>query len=158
VEDRGLAHFAGTILVGTASRTGGTSRHVNPRKGSAKSKTVSAARPAAAPAPSAPAPAPARAAASSNPGSEAAGLLHEAQDALRQAAAAIARLADAMPPKFLAAAEMLRDCKGMVVVTGIGKAGLIGAKVSATLASTGTRSLFLHPGEAVHGDLGRIYH
>ncbi len=45
---------------------------------------------------------------------------------------------------------------GSVIVTGIGKAGLIGAKISATLASTGTRSIFLHPAEAVHGDLGRI--
>jgi len=85
-------------------------------------------------------------------------LLDAARDALRQGAGAIAKLAEAMPPKFLAAAEMLRDCKGMVVVTGIGKAGLIAAKVSATLASTGTRSLFVHPGEAVHGDLGRIWH
>jgi len=127
---------------------------VNPRKDSAKSRNASAARPTAAPAPSAPARAPVPA----HPGSEGGELLRDAQDALRQCGTAISKLAEAMPPKFLAAAELLRDCKGMVVVTGIGKAGLIGAKVSATLASTGTRSLFLHPGEAVHGDLGRIYH
>jgi arabinose-5-phosphate isomerase len=113
---------------------------VSPRKGSAKSRTATAAaKPAHAPAASG-------------------DLLRDAQDAVRQAAAAIGRLADALPPKFLAAAEMLRDCKGMVVVTGMGKAGLIGEKVSATLASTGTRSMFLHPADAVHGDLGRIYH
>jgi DNA-binding MurR/RpiR family transcriptional regulator len=100
----------------------------------------------------------ARAPAPPNPGSEGGELLSDAQDALRQAAAAIGRLADALPAKFLTAAEMLRDCKGMVVVTGMGKAGLIGEKVSATLASTGTRSMFLHPADAVHGDLGRIYH
>src|SRR5262249_56140231 len=92
--------------------------------------------------------APALAPAPAHPGTGGAALLREAQDALKQAAAAIAKLAETMPPRFLAAAEMLRDCKGMVVVTGIGKAGLIGQKVSATLASTGTRSLFLHPGAA----------
>jgi arabinose-5-phosphate isomerase len=85
-------------------------------------------------------------------------LLAAARDALSQGARAIAALADQLPKSFLAAAELLRDCKGMVVVTGIGKAGLIGAKVSATLAATGRRSLFVHPSEAVHGDLGRIYH
>jgi arabinose-5-phosphate isomerase len=51
---------------------------------------------------------------------------------------------------------MLLACEGLVVVTGIGKAGLVGQKISATLASTGTPSVFLHPTEAVHGDLGRL--
>jgi arabinose-5-phosphate isomerase len=87
-------------------------------------------------------------------------LLRAARDALQQEASAIRLLADQVlgptGPKFLAAAELLRSCRGMVVVTGMGKAGLIGAKVSATLASTGTRSHFLHPAEAAHGDLGRI--
>jgi arabinose-5-phosphate isomerase len=59
-------------------------------------------------------------------------------------------------PPFLRACEMLLNCSGRVVVTGMGKAGLVGQKISATLASTGTPSLFLHPGEALHGDLGRI--
>ena len=54
------------------------------------------------------------------------------------------------------AAQMIYDCKGSVIVTGIGKAGIIGRKISATLASTGTPSHFLHPAEAVHGDLGRL--
>ncbi|MCH2100580.1 MAG: KpsF/GutQ family sugar-phosphate isomerase [Planctomycetes bacterium] len=57
---------------------------------------------------------------------------------------------------FLKACEMLLACSGRAVVTGMGKAGLIGQKLSATLASTGTPSLFLHPGEALHGDLGRV--
>jgi len=52
--------------------------------------------------------------------------------------------------------ELLLRCEGQVVVTGMGKAGLIGQKISATLASTGTPSFFLHPAEALHGDLGRI--
>lgn len=83
-------------------------------------------------------------------------LLRAARDVLQQEAAAITRLAAQLGPTFLAAAELLRNCRGMVVVTGMGKAGLIGAKLSATLASTGTRSLFVHPAEAAHGDLGRI--
>ena len=83
-------------------------------------------------------------------------LLRAARDALQQAAGAISRLADQLNSQFLAAAELLRGCRGMVVVTGMGKAGLIGAKVSATLASTGTRSIFVHPAEAAHGDLGRV--
>jgi arabinose-5-phosphate isomerase len=57
---------------------------------------------------------------------------------------------------FARAARMIYECAGSVIVTGIGKAGIIGRKISATLASTGTPSHFLHPAEAVHGDLGRL--
>ena len=57
---------------------------------------------------------------------------------------------------FAAVAEMIYNCTGSVIVSGIGKAGIIGRKISATLASTGTPSHFLHPAEAVHGDLGRL--
>ena len=57
---------------------------------------------------------------------------------------------------FEAAVGLIYDCGGSVIVTGIGKAGIIGNKISATLASTGTPSHFLHPAEAIHGDLGRI--
>jgi arabinose-5-phosphate isomerase len=57
---------------------------------------------------------------------------------------------------FLEACRLLMQCRGRVVVTGMGKAGLVGQKISATLASTGTPSLFLHPAEALHGDLGRL--
>jgi arabinose-5-phosphate isomerase len=83
-------------------------------------------------------------------------LLRTARDVLQQEARAIAGLAEQLGPPFLAAAEMVRSCRGMVVVTGMGKAGLVGAKLSATFASTGTRSHFLHPAEAAHGDLGRL--
>ncbi len=83
-------------------------------------------------------------------------LLRAARDVLEQEARAILRLAEQLGPAFLQAAELLRACRGMVVVTGMGKAGLVGAKLSATLASTGTRSHFLHPAEAAHGDLGRL--
>ena len=55
-----------------------------------------------------------------------------------------------------AAIKLILACKGRVVLTGMGKAGIVGQKISATLASTGTPSYFLHPAEAVHGDLGRI--
>lgn len=57
---------------------------------------------------------------------------------------------------FKAVVQAFLDCAGSVIVTGMGKAGIVGNKISATLASTGTASHFLHPAEAVHGDLGRI--
>jgi len=57
---------------------------------------------------------------------------------------------------FVRACEMIYGCSGSAIVSGIGKAGIIGQKISATLASTGTPSHFLHPAEAVHGDLGRL--
>lgn len=58
--------------------------------------------------------------------------------------------------EFCRAVELICDCQGSVIVSGMGKAGLVGQKIVATLASTGTPSHFLHPGEAIHGDLGRI--
>src|SRR5437764_14876280 len=57
---------------------------------------------------------------------------------------------------FEKAVEILFACKGRVVVSGMGKSGLIGRKISATLSSTGTPSFFLHPAEALHGDLGLL--
>jgi len=69
---------------------------------------------------------------------------------------AIASMTPIVNGRFVRAAEMLYTCTGSCIVSGIGKAGLIGRKISATLASTGTPSHFLHPAEAVHGDLGRL--
>jgi arabinose-5-phosphate isomerase len=69
---------------------------------------------------------------------------------------AIRGLVPLLDAKFARAVEMLHGCRGQVVVTGVGKSGLIGQKVSATLASTGTSSIFLHATEAMHGDLGRV--
>ncbi len=66
----------------------------------------------------------------------------------------MARVAAGLDAEFCKAADLLCECRGSVVVTGMGKAGLIGRKVAATLSSTGTRSHFLHPAEAAHGDLG----
>src|ERR1700694_112627 len=57
---------------------------------------------------------------------------------------------------FERAVDVLFACKGRVVIAGMGKSGLIGQKISATLSSTGTPSFFLHPAEALHGDLGRL--
>ena len=73
---------------------------------------------------------------------------------LQAEARAIEAIADQLDQSFCRAVELLADCRGNVIITGIGKAGLIGRKISATLASTGTPSHFLHAAEAVHGDLG----
>ncbi len=69
---------------------------------------------------------------------------------------AVAKLAGKITPDFDKVVKLLASLKGRVVVTGMGKPGFIAQKVSATMASTGTPSLYLHPGEALHGDLGRI--
>jgi len=78
---------------------------------------------------------------------------------LRTEAAAILGLADRMnaaPEPFEHAVQLLYDCRGRVIVTGMGKSGLICRKISATLSSTGSAAWFLHPAEAIHGDLGAI--
>ncbi|MFK7767063.1 MAG: SIS domain-containing protein [Mariniblastus sp.] len=82
--------------------------------------------------------------------------LRLATDVVRAESAALEKLAANLPDDFCLATELLVRCKGCVIVTGVGKAGWIGQKVSASLASTGTRSHFLHPAEAIHGDLGRV--
>ena len=69
---------------------------------------------------------------------------------------AVARLADYLDEHFTRACQMIIQCRGRVVVTGMGKSGHIGNKIAATLASTGTPAFFVHPGEASHGDMGMI--
>jgi len=66
-------------------------------------------------------------------------------------------LADRLGEEFCHAAALIGAARGSVIVSGMGKAGLIGQKIAATFASTGTRSHFLHPSEAIHGDLGRVH-
>ena len=78
------------------------------------------------------------------------------REILRQERDALSTLVDLLDESFSLAVETLLHCSGNVIVTGMGKAGLVGRKISATLSSTGTRSFFLHPGEAAHGDLGMI--
>ena len=82
--------------------------------------------------------------------------LREARRIIRQEADALVQLVDSLDPSFCDAVRAIRAATGCVIVTGIGKAGLIGQKIVATLASTGTRAHFLHPTEARHGDLGCI--
>jgi arabinose-5-phosphate isomerase len=82
--------------------------------------------------------------------------LARAAEVLRLEARTIAGLEAQLDESFSQAVDMLLACEGLVVVTGVGKAGLVGQKISATLASTGTPSVFLHPTEAMHGDLGRL--
>ncbi len=83
--------------------------------------------------------------------------LNEVQRVLREEAEALLAAAERLQREPIAkAVELLKSCKGRVVVTGMGKSGDIGRKCASTLASTGTPALFLHPAEGVHGDLGMI--
>jgi arabinose-5-phosphate isomerase len=82
--------------------------------------------------------------------------LETARRVLRIEAEALKELQARLDEKFERAVETLLACKGRVVVTGMGKSGLIGRKIAATFSSTGTPSLFLHPAEALHGDLGML--
>ncbi len=75
---------------------------------------------------------------------------------LETEAAAILALIDRLDDRFDCAVQLLRQCKGRVILTGMGKSGIICHKIAATLTSTGTPALFLHPAEAIHGDLGVI--
>ena len=79
-----------------------------------------------------------------------------AERVLRMEAEAILGLIPKIDERFERAVELLRGCGGRVIVTGMGKSGLIGRKIAATLASTGTPAHFLHPAEGVHGDLGMV--
>src|SRR3954449_7161891 len=79
-----------------------------------------------------------------------------ARKVLETEAAAILALVDRLDQRFDNAVQLLRRCKGRVILTGMGKSGIIRRKIAATLTSTGTASFFLHPAEAIHGDLGVI--
>lgn len=82
--------------------------------------------------------------------------IRQAREVLEIEVQAISALMDRLDENFGRAVALILECQGRVVVTGIGKSGSIGRKISATLASTGTPSLFLHPAEGVHGDLGMV--
>ena len=77
-------------------------------------------------------------------------------DTINAEAAAVQHLVEQLTDDFEKAVQAILTCKGKVIVTGMGKSGLIGKKIAATLASTGTPAFFMHPGEAYHGDLGMI--
>jgi arabinose-5-phosphate isomerase len=83
-------------------------------------------------------------------------ILEEAKDVLQQEAKGIERIIPTLDQNFVNAVHLIMESKGRVIVTGMGKSGHIARKVSATLSSTGTPSIFLHPAEAIHGDLGMV--
>ncbi len=83
-------------------------------------------------------------------------LIKIAQETLRSEADALNSAAARLDKNFLDAVELILHTKGKLIITGVGKSGLVGAKMAATFASTGTSSFFLHPTEALHGDLGMI--
>lgn len=83
-------------------------------------------------------------------------ILEAGKEAIRIEAESVVKACDTLDADFVEAVQLMLECKGRVVVTGMGKSGLIGKKIAATLASTGTPSLFLHPAEGVHGDLGML--
>ena len=83
-------------------------------------------------------------------------IIEKAVECLRCEAKAIEALIPRLGEDFVRAVEAIRDCKGKIVVTGVGKSGHIGSKIAATLASTGTPAFFLNPLDAFHGDLGML--
>src|SRR3989304_4093729 len=83
-------------------------------------------------------------------------ILERARDVLNIEAQGIHALIDRLDESFVRAVDLLYGCQGKVVVTGMGKSGLICRKIAATLSSTGTPSLFLHSAEGIHGDLGML--
>ena len=83
-------------------------------------------------------------------------IIQRATECLEQEAAAVRSLIARLDDAFVRAVEAIHDCKGKVVVTGVGKSGHIGSKIAATLASTGTPAFFLNPLDAYHGDLGML--
>jgi arabinose-5-phosphate isomerase len=82
--------------------------------------------------------------------------IERAREIVEREAMAVRQVAERLGAPFLRALDMILQLRGRVVTAGMGKAGFIAQKVSATLASTGTPSIFLHPAEAIHGDLGRV--
>ena len=83
-------------------------------------------------------------------------MLKHAQDVLRMEAEAILELVPRVDDNFVAAISLILECSGRTVITGMGKSGIIGRKMAATFASTGTPSFYLHPAEGIHGDLGMV--
>jgi arabinose-5-phosphate isomerase len=83
-------------------------------------------------------------------------IIDQVKEVLKIEAQGILDLADRIGPDFEKAVGMILEAKGRVILTGMGKSGLVARKIAATLNSTGTPSLFLHPAEAIHGDLGMV--
>ena len=82
--------------------------------------------------------------------------IHTALSLTKAYKLAIERLEKMLGDEFISAVDLMNNASGHIVVCGMGKSGLVGRKISSTLASTGTPSIFLHPAEAIHGDLGKV--
>ena len=83
-------------------------------------------------------------------------IIEKGKATIRIEAAAVSDLEQRIDDRFARAVELMHKCKGRVVVTGMGKSGIIARKIVATFNSTGTPAIFLHPSDAVHGDLGMV--
>lgn len=83
-------------------------------------------------------------------------IIEKAKEVIRIEGEAVETLAARIDASFVRAVELILDCQGKVIITGMGKSGLIGQKIASTLASTGTPAMFLHPAEGIHGDLGMV--
>ncbi len=83
-------------------------------------------------------------------------IIEQGRSILRMESRALENIAANLGAEFQSAVTLLKECKGKVIVSGMGKSGIIGQKIAATLSSTGTTALFMHPAEAAHGDLGVV--
>ncbi len=83
-------------------------------------------------------------------------IIEQAKEVLKIEAQGILDLVDRIGPEFEKAVQIIVKSRGRVIITGMGKSGLVGRKISATMSSTGTPSIFMHPAEALHGDLGMV--
>jgi arabinose-5-phosphate isomerase len=83
-------------------------------------------------------------------------VIEQVKEVLKIEAEAILDLMERIGPEFDKAVQMILASKGRVILTGMGKSGLVARKIASTLSSTGTPAFFLHPGEAIHGDLGMV--
>ncbi|MBL7094202.1 KpsF/GutQ family sugar-phosphate isomerase [candidate division KSB1 bacterium] len=84
-------------------------------------------------------------------------IIEKGKDVIRKEAQAIFDLEKRIDDNFARAVDIIYNCKGRVIISGMGKSGIIGRKIAATLTSTGTATLFLHPAEGMHGDLGLVH-
>ena len=83
--------------------------------------------------------------------------IEKGKDVIRKESEAIASLINKIDKSFAKAVSTIYNSKGRVIISGMGKSGIIGKKIAATLTSTGTAAFFLHPAESVHGDLGLVH-
>ncbi len=83
-------------------------------------------------------------------------IIDKGKQIILQEAASLNRIAELLDHNFFSAVELLGQCRGKVIISGMGKSGIVGQKIAATFSSTGTTALFMHPAEAAHGDLGVV--